>query len=200
MHVAPSFDPFLSASADVLEATGHERLKLFVDYLRNPGALSARVSPGPMQLADSFASALNEQEVAEKDRGLQRAISIIWPHFNWRTADALQTPEPFRSSHSMVEVIGPDGHYKTPNLRFGLFVIAPNTPYPSHLHEAEEFYYVFSGHADWQQDEDAYVPRPPGTLIHNKPFQPHGTTTHSEMVIVLWGWRGDIRYEQYRFV
>jgi quercetin dioxygenase-like cupin family protein len=200
MHVPPPFDAFLDAAADVLDASGHPRTDLFSDHLRGRGELSTGTPPGNMRFADGFVAALSDQAVADNAATLKRELQKVWPHFCWRSADALETPEPFRSGHSFVELLGPKGHYPTPNLRFGLFVIAPNTPYPSHVHEAEEFYYILSGTADWQQDTDGYAPVPPGTIIHNAPFRPHGMTTHDEMLITLWGWRGDIRFDQYRFV
>ena len=78
--------------------------------------------------------------------------------------------------------------------------MGPDVFYPSHVHEAEEFYLVLAGTAEWQQDDDPFRPEPPGRVIHNLSLQPHAMQVRDEPLIMMWGWCGDINFKKYRFV
>ncbi len=131
---------------------------------------------------------------------LNRAISNAQTQMCWRQSCRPDAPDLYNENHAFVEVVGPDGHLAVDGIRFGLFVLGPEVYYPPHVHEAEEFYLILSGTADWQQDDEAYRPVPPGQIVHNASLQPHAMRVNDEPLIVLWGWCGDIGWTQYRFV
>jgi hypothetical protein len=88
------------------------------------------------------------------------------------------------------------------SLWFGLYLQAPGTFYPSHLHVPEELYFVLSGTADWQHGEKRaapFAPQPPGTLIHHRPNEPHAMRTGREPLLAMWTWFGDLEGDTYRF-
>jgi len=190
----------LSASADVIVATGHPLAETFVERLRHPGPVDGSVGAAGNPLSACLAAALAAQSVAPGAEPLRTALAEAASHLAWAQGAGVEMPEPYASNHAYVQLVGPGSRYSADDLRVGLFVIAPDTPYPAHVHEAEELYYVVSGHAGWQQDDGPFEIQPPGSVIHNVPFRPHAMTTDSETLITLWGWRGDISFDQYRFV
>ncbi len=140
-------------------------------------------------------------EASLPDAGaLSDAILKAQSHMCWRQSGRPDAPDLYNDNHAFVEVAGPDGHLAADDIRFGLFVLGPEVYYPPHVHEAEEFYLIMSGTADWQQDDEPFRPVPPGQVVHNTSMQPHAMRVTGEPMIVLWGWCGDIGWAQYRFV
>ena len=83
----------------------------------------------------------------------------------------------------------------------GLMHLAPNAQYPAHCHDAEEFYQLISGRAQWwsgarQEPRGAgetAVLRP-GEFRHHASQEPHGVTTGpSESVLCFYFWCGDLK-------
>lgn len=109
-------------------------------------------------------------------------------------------PSTFAGRFAFVELVGPAGLIAHEQIRFGLYLQSPNTFYPSHMHEAEEIYYVLSGAAEWQCDDDAFAVREPGTPIHHKPWQRHAMRTDNAPLLAIWAWRGAIARESYRML
>lgn len=131
---------------------------------------------------------------------LEAALSKAQAVLSWRQSCRPDAPDLYNDNHAFVELAGPDGHITADAIRFGLFILGPQVYYPPHVHEAEEFYIILSGTADWQQDDDPYRPVPPGEIVHNVSMQPHAMRVKSEPVIMFWGWCGDIGWERYGFV
>lgn len=74
----------------------------------------------------------------------------------------------------------------------GLFLIGPGRHYPEHHHEAEEIYVPLSGDTLWSLDGAVASPRPPGTTIHNPPWQRHAMTTLQTPLFAFYCWRGPV--------
>jgi quercetin dioxygenase-like cupin family protein len=67
--------------------------------------------------------------------------------------------------------------------------LGPATVYPRHRHEAEEIYLPLSGTASWQQGDETWRERPPGTLIHHAGDEPHAMRTGDGPLLALYLWR-----------
>ena len=118
----------------------------------------------------------------------------------WREAPHHAIPKGSWWDHAYAELIGPDGHYASNALRFGMYVQAPEMAYVAHAHGAEEFYMVLSGVADREADGHRAANVGPGAIRHHPPHVPHATFTGPEPLLALWSWRGDIAFESYRLV
>ena len=185
---------FLELAADAYEETGHPlagRLRLPLQAACGKVWEPVEpVVPAPADLMAALASQSAHPIVQE--------IAAFAADLPWQVAPSLQANPQTRDRHAFVELVGPDGLAVTDDVRFGLYVQAPDTVYGRHCHAAEELYYVVSGTADWQKDDAPFVPREPGTLIHHVPWQDHATTTHGEPLLAMWAWLGDLNPQSYR--
>lgn len=100
--------------------------------------------------------------------------------------------------HAIVRLIGPDAGFISDQLRFGVFLLAPNTTYPLHSHAAEEIYIPISGSGYWRSQNSSYVARQPGSVIHYRPWVPHALRSGKEPLLMLWAWFGDIAFDSYQ--
>lgn len=122
--------------------------------------------------------------------------SIAW-ELPWTTAPAGKLTGKMEGRYTFASLIGPDELIHSDTIRFGAFLIAPDTVYPSHWHAAEEIYMIVSGTARWNVDDYAFAAVRPGSVFRHKPWQRHATITSSEPMLALWAWHGDIRTDQY---
>lgn len=108
------------------------------------------------------------------------------------TEGNLPVPASFKGRYAFVTLIGAGTPVPDDRFYFGLYVQAPDTYYPSHWHHAEELYYVLSGTALWQQGKSSLTPKPPGTLVHHAPDEPHIMQTGVAPLLAMWAWIGDL--------
>ena len=132
--------------------------------------------------------------------GADAAIRKLDPLTDWREAPHHAVPEESWWDHAYAELIGPHGHFESSSFRFGLYVQAPDMAYVNHAHGAEEFYMVLSGVADWEAGGERVPDVQPGAIRHHPSHMPHATFTGAQPILALWGWRGEIGFETYRFV
>jgi len=98
-------------------------------------------------------------------------------------------PEFFEGGYSFSVIIGDSGLVPSKKIRMGLFLQNQNVDYPSHAHEAEEFYLILSGYGSWQIGNiwyDAF----PGRIFHHQPGESHRMITESEPMLAIWIWTG----------
>jgi mannose-6-phosphate isomerase-like protein (cupin superfamily) len=93
---------------------------------------------------------------------------------------------------AFTEVLGTTGIWPSQQMLLGFTLIAPHTHYPAHVHPAIELYLVIAGTATWQLGDEAGEPRPPGSIIVHPSGAPHAMTTHTEPLLALFTWRGDL--------
>lgn len=186
----------VAAAADLFEATGYRRAGDFARWVRAAGDPDPAVRPSSVPACACLDAAFGDVGTT----CFRDALIAARPHLSWRGSGRRDAPRGYRDGHTFVELVGPQGHVSSRDIRFGIFAIASHVVYPSHVHEAEEVYLVVSGTAQWQQDEAPFAPRPPGAIVHNAPLQPHAMRSGAAPLLTLWGWCGDIRFDQYRFV
>ena len=65
----------------------------------------------------------------------------------------------------------------------------PNTFYPAHNHENEEFYMILSGSCEWQRGDKVWRTMKPGDFLLHESLEPHAMRTGSEPLLCLCLWR-----------
>lgn len=90
------------------------------------------------------------------------------------------------------ELVGPDGHFYSKDVRVGLLISDANTDYPASNHSGEETYFILSGHAEWTLNHSPYKVLPPGSYVHHPSWEIHGRRTRSEPFLGAWRWSGDL--------
>ena len=104
-------------------------------------------------------------------------------------------PEFFEGGYFYSLIIGDSGLVPSTNIRMGLYLQNRNVDYPSHAHDAEEYYLILSGHGSWQIGNSWYDAIP-GSIFHHQPCASHRMITESEPLLAIWIWTGliDGRY------
>ncbi|MGI9374246.1 MAG: dimethylsulfonioproprionate lyase family protein [Hyphomicrobiales bacterium] len=131
---------------------------------------------------------------------LQSDLRAISGHLPWKARMASAIGNDFHLKYSAVELIGSEGVVHSDNCRLGLFLMVPDEFYASHHHAAEELYFVLSGTAEWQVDEDPFRTLAPRDITHHASWQPHATRTLSKPLLAIWGWIGDLDFKKYKMV
>ena len=98
-------------------------------------------------------------------------------------------PEFYEGGYSFSVIIGDSGLVPSKKIRMGLFLQNPNVDYPSHAHEAAEFYLILSGQGSWQIGSSWYDAIP-GRIFHHQPGESHRMITESEPLFAIWIWTG----------
>ena len=98
-------------------------------------------------------------------------------------------PEIFEGGYSFSVIIGDSGLFPSTNIRMGLFLQNQNVDYPSHAHEAEEFYLILSGNGSWQIG-NSWSDAIPGSIFNHQPGESHRMITESEPLLAIWIWTG----------
>ena len=98
-------------------------------------------------------------------------------------------PEFFEGGYSFSVIFGDSGLVTSKKIRMGLFLQNQNVDYPSHAHDAEEFYLILSGHGSWQIGNSWYDAIP-GRIFHHQPGESHRMITESEPLLAIWIWTG----------
>ncbi|MEC9395808.1 MAG: dimethylsulfonioproprionate lyase family protein [Actinomycetota bacterium] len=80
--------------------------------------------------------------------------------------------------------------YLSDEVFVGLVLQGPGCDYPSHVHKAEEVFWVAAGTADWQKGDDWRVDEP-GAVIHHPSGTRHATITRDEPLLMLFAWVSD---------
>ena len=116
------------------------------------------------------------------------STAILSDQLKWHHASR-GVPEFFEGGYSFSLIIGDSGLVQSKNIRMGLFLQNQNVDYPSHAHEAEEFYLILSGHGSWQIGNSWYDAIP-GRIFHHQPGESHRMITESEPMLAIWIWTG----------
>ena len=80
-------------------------------------------------------------------------------------------------------------------IRVGLLLLGDHVLYPSHNHQALEFYTILSGSSMWQINDDNFILKKPGDKIFHDEWVTHAMKTNGEPVLALFSWSGMIEKE-----
>ena len=87
------------------------------------------------------------------------------------------------------ELIGPRfGHFKSEELRLGLFLLEPNIFYKDHKHEAPELYINLTNGTEWRFGNSGWQFQEPGSIIYNEPFREHAMRVNENPFLSIWCW------------
>ena len=100
-------------------------------------------------------------------------------------------PDFFKGGYAFAEIIGKRGLMVSNYIRLGLYIQKPEINYPLHAHDAEEYYLILSGNADWQIENKKFRIGP-GCIVHHHSSEAHGTHTGEEPLLAVWMWTGQI--------
>lgn len=130
---------------------------------------------------------------------LTQAIGKLAPYLVWHEAFVGNSSTGFIGRHSHTELIGPNGHSYSKNIRFGFYLQDPYVHYPPHAHEASEIYLLVSGEAYWRIEKREWRHESTGCLIQHESMETHQMKTKEAPLLAIWGWYGDISFESYHF-
>ena len=192
--VEESVDRFIAAAADAYRSTGNARATTVADILVGhiTGAATLRSVQPPA------AAHLGAAARASGSRAAVHELAPAIESLDW-TEGNLPVPPSLPGRYCFVTLVGDGSARPDQRLLFGLYLQAPHTYYPSHWHHAEELYFVLSGEAEWAQGGGALALRPPGTLVHHAPDEPHTMVTGDQPLLAMWAWLGDLGFDSYRF-
>ncbi len=128
---------------------------------------------------------------------LAEALAPCLPLLAWRAPGFGRLPMDVAAKITVCEILGPDGMFADPDIRFGLLFQQARVDYPPHRHAAEELYLVLEGTAGWSVDGLEPSPQPPGAFVHHAPWRTHAMQTGAEPLLAAWAWTGDIRASTY---
>jgi len=126
--------------------------------------------------------------------GLTKSIQALSPFLCWKLNQNYRDvfPDHFFENESFAEIIGPGGLLYNQNMRAGLLLLGEAVDYPSHYHEATEWYHVINGSGLWQQDNSDYRLREPGSAIFHRERENHAMRCKDQAVLALWSWSGEL--------
>ena len=129
-------------------------------------------------------------------RELDRVVHTL----PWAASRTKAREHPGLDKLATVELLGPNGVVENRLIRIGLLYQPINVCYPKHRHAAEELYLVLSGTALWGQSKQAPMALQPGSFSHHASWEWHEMMTQQEPLLALYGWIGDLRFDQYEFM
>ncbi|MEM9331707.1 MAG: dimethylsulfonioproprionate lyase family protein [Pseudomonadota bacterium] len=117
---------------------------------------------------------------------IESAENVHWIQM-WEPEDFGQY---FVDNYVHMQLIGPEGHFKSQQIAGGLVMYGPHTHYPNHWHDAEEIYIPLTGNGLWSKDNEDYVLRDSGEFIFHESNMPHAMKCEESPMLALWMWRG----------
>ena len=170
----------------------HHRLDVqneLTGYLEVGNCVSAQQQP-----VCRFLDALLSTSPLPMFSGLIKSIRELSPYLYWKINENYRNvfPDHFFENESFTEVIGPGGLLYSQNMRAGLLLLGEEIDYPSHNHEATEWYNVINGSGLWQQGNSNYQLRRPGSAIFHSEWETHAMRCNGQAVLALWSWSGEM--------
>lgn len=200
----PARDPALQALIDPLLAGlqagvsawpgGQGALKRAAEALAEPCAAQALKDAGfpePPALASALAPALG---IAGSAGGYAAAAAValeaLLPQITWYVRQGGETAcERFGERHALATLIGPADRPGAleirEDVRVGISLVAPATPYPDHRHPPEELYLALTP-GEWRQERGPWFEPGPGGVVFNSPNILHGMRAGSAPQLALW--------------
>jgi mannose-6-phosphate isomerase-like protein (cupin superfamily) len=154
-----------------------------------PLALPAQKPARPIPAAEilkAWAEGHTDATLATRD-----AIRDLTDYADWQlTYTEDEVGQDFLNRYGWFELVGPEGHYRSDEIRAYIAYWGENLYYPWHLHEAEELYFILAGEALFEAEGDDPVTLRPGDIRIHRSNQPHQMTTGDSPVLALVLWRG----------
>jgi hypothetical protein len=123
-----------------------------------------------------------------------RDLAALAPRLHWsQTYAQPQVSADFLLNYGWTELAGPAAPpalYAAPEVSIGVLLLGPNTHYPTHQHEALEYYIPLSGEAEWFTEDTGWRRLKPLAVIEHRPWVKHAMQTRTEPMLALYRWSG----------
>lgn len=153
----------------------------------------AAIAPKPA-VSISAAAILREWESGHipETADLHDAMRAIVDLVEWQqTYTEEEVGADYLNRFGYFELVGPKGHFQTPDLRAYVAYWGAGLTYDWHLNQAEELYYIISGEALFMAEGTKPAVLKPGDVRLHRSNQPHAKTTTHHPILALVLWRGD---------
>ena len=125
----------------------------------------------------------------DTNRKIHKILSSLSFHVKWENGyTEKDVNNNFLNNYGFFELIGPTGHFKTSEMALYVNYLDKNTFYPLHNHEAEELYFIISGQAKFENNNEDYEILTSNKTRFHKSFEPHAITTENKQILsfVIW--------------
>ena len=125
----------------------------------------------------------------DTNRKIHKILSSLSFHVKWENGyTEKDVNNNFLNNYGFFELIGPTGHFKTSEMALYVNYLDKNTLYPLHNHEAEELYFIISGEAKFENNNEDYEILTSNKIRFHKSFEPHAITTKNKQLLsfVIW--------------
>ena len=179
------FDKLIATVGDLVRATPELREFVVWPDSFTRGGLPPLAVPAIPQIEALMAPASTITEPA------CAAVKAAARVAHWQqTYTEAEVGRDFLNRYGWFELLGPTGHFLSDSVRAYIAYWGEGLHYPTHLHEAEELYYILAGAAEFHADgQPSELVMPEGTR-HHASNQPHAMDTHAAPVLTLVLWRG----------
>ena len=120
------------------------------------------------------------------------ALQNVIDKCNWKqTYTEEEVGYGFLQDYGYIELFGPDGHFRTNDLRGYIAYWGRGLYYPWHNHQAQEIYCVISGSGVFEAEDTPTRICTVGDCQYHAAYQPHALTLKDGPILALVLWRGD---------
>ena len=125
----------------------------------------------------------------DTNKKIHKILSSLSFHVKWENGyTEKDVNNNFLNNYGFFELIGPTGHFKTSEMALYVNYLDKNTLYPLHNHEAEELYFIISGQAKFENNNEDYEILTSNKTRFHKSFEPHAISTENKQILsfVIW--------------
>ncbi len=191
-----ALDEVIAAAADLLRHVDEPMAKSFTTLLSDAigGDVATEPTPFPLGAYPELQSRSNEATASAV-----AAIESAAGQINWWQSSAELVPPGWVEHSGATELVGPEGSIRgDDSARFGIFYLSPGLDYPDHWHDADEFYLVLAGGAEWTVAGETGW-KGPGAYVRTPSRAVHRIVTRDEPMLAFWGWAGDTSFDSYAY-
>lgn len=125
------------------------------------------------------------------DDPLHLATKDVCDIARWKQSYSLdEVGQAFLDAYGYIELVGPDGVYRSDQLRVFIGYWGPDIHYPWHRHEAVEIYQVISGAMRFETQDGNQIDIEEGDTHSHKSWQAHQMFIGPKGVLALALWKG----------
>ena len=145
----------------------------------------------PPAVAAELGRALDEaRSVGGPAADTAEALAALLPQITWYARQGGEaTCEGFADRHALATLVGPADRPGVlevrDDVRIGVTLVSPETPYPDHRHPPEELYLALTSGA-WRQELGPWFEPGPGGAVYNSSNILHGMHSGRAPQLALW--------------
>lgn len=114
------------------------------------------------------------------------AFSDLAPMLAWRhRAGSRRVGRSFHDGHANTTILGPDGMYRSDQVKVGATLLQPGVCYPGHRHPPREFYLVMS-EGDWFNENDGWYTPGVGAIVYHPSGIEHAMRAGDAPLLAVW--------------